>query len=91
MNPIRTINVIELVGGKIFGLTSFPDNQEGNQAAETLFKELYIAYNDPDGTTGVPKPTDEEFDAMLEDGIWEDDQRLIGESYAISIVHSTQG
>ena len=90
-NHIPTVNVIEQVNGEIIGITSFLDTPDGNKSAETLFKELYKEYNDPDGTTGFVQPTDEEFAAMMEDGIWEDTPETIGDSYAISITHSTQG
>jgi len=37
---LRTVNVIEYVGGAVAQVISFPDNQAGNKAAETLFRAM---------------------------------------------------
>jgi len=83
---VPTVNLIESVDNKVIGVTSFLDNPEGNRAAEAKFQELYKEHNDPDGTTGFVQPTDEDFAAMIEDGVYDDDC-----GYRLTITHSTQG
>jgi hypothetical protein len=37
---LRTVNVIEYVGGAVAQVIAFPDNKEGNKAAEVLFRAM---------------------------------------------------
>lgn len=65
-NRIATVNVIEMVDGRIIGLASYSDTQEGNKEAEALFKELYR-----ENTRGVAfRKAD--FQLLLDDGAYED-------------------
>lgn len=66
--PLPTVNVIELIDTEVHSVRSFLANPNGTAAAHALFKELYIEHNDPDGTTGEEKPTDEEFVELIKDG-----------------------
>jgi hypothetical protein len=79
----RTVAVVELVDQNLIGVTTFPDTPEGNHNAEALFKRCHKEHNDPDGTTGVEPPTDEQFSAMLDDGIYDDEA-----GYQLIITHS---
>jgi len=83
-SPIATVNVVETVDGKINSIRSFPESPEGNKAAERLFRRLHKEHNDPDGTTGVERPTRAEFRAMLDDGIYDDEC-----GYNLMIAHSS--
>jgi len=80
---VATVNVVELVDGKIISLCSFAESPDGNKAAERLFRRLHKEHNDPDGTTGVDRPTREDFAAWIEDGIYDDDC-----GYNLVITHS---
>lgn len=80
---LSTVNIIELVDGNPIGVVSYPDTARGNRAAERLFRKLYREHNDPDGTTGIVQPTKEDFDAMIDDGIYDDEC-----GYQITITHS---
>ena len=81
---IPTVNVIELVNGNFHSIRSFFDSPEGNHAAEALFKRLHLEHNDPDRTTGVERPTEEDFRSMLDDGIYTDEC-----GYELILSHST--
>jgi len=80
---IPTVNVIELVNERYHSVRSFHDDPEGNKAAEELFKRLHKEHNDPDGTTGVSEPSEEDFAAMIEDGTYDDEC-----GYQLVITHS---
>lgn len=80
---IPTVCVIEIVNDRYHSCRSFHNNPEGNAAAEELFKRLYKEHNDPDGTTGFVQPTDEDFAAMIEDGVYDDEC-----GYQLVITHS---
>ena len=73
-SKIHTVNVVELYSNSIVSCHSFKDTPKGNKAAERLFREFHKEHNDPDGTTGILRPTRAEFDAMLENGIYNDDK-----------------
>ena len=60
---IKTVNVIEYVDDSIIGLTSFNDDQEGNQEAEAHYKIIVKEHD--------PEVTDEEMEVFLEDGYYE--------------------
>jgi len=81
----RTVNVIELVKTSLNNVYSFPDTPKGNELAEAKFKECYREHNDPEGTTGQIEPTDEDWEAVLEDGIYDDDC-----GYQLIISHSVR-
>ena len=80
---IPTVNVIELVNGNYHSVRSFFDTPEGNRSAEAFFKRLHKEHNDPDGTTGVEPPSDQDFQNMLDDGIYNDEC-----GYELVITHS---
>lgn len=61
VKEIATVNVITMDCGQVSAMKSWPDNDEGVQAAERYFKQAIIA---------AGCPTDEVDDA-LEDGIYE--------------------
>ena len=83
MESIRTVNVIETVNNKVIGVTSFLDSIKGDKAAEARFKVLHKEHNDPEGTTDVPATTDEEYAAMIKDGVYDDEC-----GYRLTITHS---
>ena len=80
---IQTVSIIEVVNGNFHSCRSFLDTPQGNHAAEALFKRLHKEHNDPDGTTGIADPTDEDFQLMLDDGIYDDEC-----GYNLVITHS---
>jgi len=71
--PCNTMSVIELVDFKVIGVTTFPNTAKGNEAAEALFIRLHKEHNDPDGTTGVPLPSIEDFQEMFVTGNYNDE------------------
>lgn len=81
---VATVNVVETLDGKIASIRSFTESPEGNKAAEDLFRHLHKEHNDPDGTTDVARPTREDFRAMLDDGIYDDDC-----GYNLIVTHSS--
>jgi hypothetical protein len=76
---LNTVNVIETVDGVPQSLRSFSDNKEGNRRAEKRFKSLVREHNAMDG----PKFSDEDFDDMLDDGVYDDDC-----GYCLFLTHS---
>ena len=61
VKEISTVNVITIDCGQVTAMKSWPDNDEGVQAAERYFKQAIIA-------AGCPE---DEVDAALEEGIYE--------------------
>jgi hypothetical protein len=80
---LATVNVIELLNDSLQNVYSFPDTPEGNAEAEAQFKACHLQHNDPDGTTGVDRPDDDEWNMMLSDGIYDDEC-----GYKLIITHS---
>jgi hypothetical protein len=80
---LATVNIIELLTDSLQNVYSFPDTPEGNAEAEVQFKACHLQHNDPDGTTGVACPDDEEWKYMLDDGTYDDDC-----GYKLLITHS---
>lgn len=39
---LKTVNVLTMLAGAPFQITSFEDNKLGNKAAEKLFTEIYL-------------------------------------------------
>ena len=62
MASLNTVNLSEYADGKIIGIRSFSDNDEGNKEAEEIFKEIMVEIDDV---------TDEEIANCIEDGYYE--------------------
>lgn len=76
---LATVNVVELVGGNVCGLTAFPESPEGNKAAEEHLVALIKEYDEE-------RATDEIIAAAVEDG------RYAGSmNYEVLITHSNTG
>jgi hypothetical protein len=72
MAKIQTVNVMEMANDDLLGVTSFIDDQEGNQEAEALFRERAIE-------NGCEE---KDVDSFIEDGYWEEG------TYQIFLSHS---
>ncbi len=57
IKAIMTVNVIEDNDG-IFGVDSFPDNDEGNKAADKLFREMALKNGAVEGEDDIEELTD---------------------------------
>lgn len=75
-SQVRTINVIESSNGQIQRIRSFPDNLNGNTAAEKFFANQIRKHN-PSTTIPLAK-----IEGWLEDGIYE------SEGYQLLLTHS---
>ena len=60
---INTVNIIEYADDDLLGLTSFSEDQKGNQEAEAHFKSVIKEYDS--------KVTEEELETFVEDGYYE--------------------
>ena len=80
---VHTVNVIEIVNEQLNSVRSFVDNPAGNKRAERMFRRLYREHNDPDGTTGEPRPTNADIDPYIEDGVYDDEC-----GYQLVLAHS---
>jgi hypothetical protein len=67
MKTIKTVNVVEMSEGSILGMVSYPENKEGNAAAEERFKAL-IGENATADEAEVNDAIDE---GHYEQGTWE--------------------
>lgn len=76
---LATVNVVELVGGTLQGLTAFPETPEGNEEAEKHFTALIKEY-DGERVTG------EDLAIALENGRYEGSS-----NYEVVITHSNTG
>ena len=72
---IKTVNVIEYVDDSILGLTSFNDDQEGNQEAKELFKTLNKEHDS--------EVTENELGLACQEGYYEQG------NYQLFLVHSS--
>ena len=77
---LNTVNVIEYVNDAPLSLHAFGENEKGNQEAETLFTKLIREHN----KDGGPKFSDDDIDAMISDGIYDDDC-----GYQLFLTHSS--
>ena len=79
MDPISTVNVIDVrdpLNMGIMAMKSFPDNDEGNKAAEAIFREWVTEQH-------AHEVSEEDMQGAIDDGYFE-----IGIGYIV-IVHST--
>ncbi len=76
---LHTVNVIESVDAVLLGVRAFTDNKEGNALAEKLFVRLVKEHN----KSGGPEFSKEDFTAMLDDGVYDDEL-----GYQLFITHS---
>ena len=67
---LNTINVIEITNGEFQSLRAFVDNPKGNKQAEKLFRRLVKEYEKP-YPKDAPRSDEEDFEAYLDDGIYE--------------------
>lgn len=77
---LHTVNVVETVNEMPISLRSFVDNPLGNERAEAFFKRLVKEHNKENG----PKFSEDDFDDMIEDGVYDDDC-----GYILYLIHST--
>ena len=73
-NVLSTVNVVEEVNDTLFGITSFPDDEEGNRNAEIHFFDLVREI--------YPDELEEDIEAAIEDGVFDKDQ------YRVFLIHS---
>ena len=76
---LHTVNVIESIDDVPFSLRAFTDNTKGNDLAEKTFVRLVKEHNETEG----PKFSDEDFSAMMDDGVYDDEC-----GYQLFITHS---
>lgn len=62
MAKIDTVNIVEMAGDDLIGVTSHDESKEGNQQAEELFRNILTEHlNGPDA---------KDIDSFVEDGYW---------------------
>lgn len=82
---LHTVNVIETIDGTPQSLRAFTDNKKGNKRAENLFVRLVKEHNAfGQGSGAGPTFSKEEFSAMLDDGVYDDEC-----GYQLFLTHST--
>jgi len=73
-NVLSTVNVVEEVVDTLLGITSFPDDKEGNRNAEIHFFDLV--------RETYPNELEENIEVAIEDGVFDKDQ------YHVFLIHS---
>lgn len=76
MKMLQTVNIIEEYDGKILRVASFPDNEEGREAGDKVFKTWCA--NNPCATSPY------HMEEAIKNGCWESD------AWRISIVYSSE-
>lgn len=69
----KIIALVESVEEKVLACHSFRNNTNGSGKAFRAFKRFHKEHNDPDGTTGYIRPSNEEFLDMFNDGLYDDE------------------
>ena len=68
---LNTVNVVEVTNNaEMQGIRAFTDNPQGNKRAEQLFRRLIEEYEKP-LPEDAPRSDEEDFEAYLDDGIYE--------------------
>jgi hypothetical protein len=76
---MNTVNIIEQLDDTILQLVAFPDNEEGNNKAEQLFRDLMI-----ENCQNNDIPDNDYIDECIDSGFYWDEN-----SYHLYLVHST--
>ena len=70
---LHTINVISVLDNVVQASYVYPNTSAGIRAAEKRFGIMYNDHNDPEGTTGEPKPTKKEINEMFNSAPYDDE------------------